>query len=347
MADSPTHTLVPVATLTGHTDRVWCVAWSPAGKFLATSGGDKAVRIWAPESRANSSTTFDTLDSTVDANWICVAVLEEAQRRTVRCVRWSNCGRLLAAASFDATTAVWRHAPDGSFELAAVLEGHENEVKAVAWSPGDDLLATCSRDKSVWLWDAMGDIGGVDEDGGDFECTSVLMGHEQDVKCVVFDPAGNRLVSGSYDDTLKIWEEDDDDWFCAHTLRGHTSTVWSVAFEQAGKRLVSCSDDQTAIVWNQVDDVWSIQFHLSGFHTRAIYSVDWSAKSGMIATGGADDRVCIYVEEEPGKFSMFCETARAHSSDVNCVAWHPAVPSVLATAGDDHDVKIWTLEKVR
>ena len=73
--------------------------------------------------------------------------LDEAQRRTVRYVKWSHCGRLLAATSFDATTAIWRRIGKEQFELAAILEGHENEVKGVAWNRADNLLATSSRDK--------------------------------------------------------------------------------------------------------------------------------------------------------------------------------------------------------
>jgi WD40 repeat protein len=85
-------------------------------------------------------------------HWVCKTVLDNAHRRTIRCVGWSPCGRLLAASSFDGTTSIWSN-KSGEFECVATLEGHENEVKSVAWSVSGLLLATCSRDKSVWIFE--------------------------------------------------------------------------------------------------------------------------------------------------------------------------------------------------
>jgi len=89
-------------------------------------------------------------------------VLEGAHHRTIRCVSWSPCGRLLAATSFDGTTSVWSN-KTSDFECIATLEGHENEVKGVAWSASGAYLATCSRDKSVWIFE------------GEFLCTTVFI----------------------------------------------------------------------------------------------------------------------------------------------------------------------------
>ena len=120
-------------------------------------------------------------------------------------------GRLLATASFDASTAVWAQ-QGGEWECVAVVEGHENEVKSCAWSPSGQLLASCGRDISVWIW--------VLQPGLDFECVAVLNGHAQDVKQVVWHPTEDVLVSVSYDDTVKVWTEDPggDDWSCTVTV---------------------------------------------------------------------------------------------------------------------------------
>lgn len=331
-------------TLEGHADRVWSVAWSPSGNLLASSSGDKTVRIWAKDP---------------EGVWRCTAVLEETHTRTVRSCEWSPCGKYLAAASFDGTTSIWQHA-GGEFECLASLEGHENEVKSAAWAASGALLATCSRDKSVWIWEMQA--------GGEFECVSVLAGHAQDVKMVRWHPRRELLVSTSYDDSIKVWAEegDGDDWRCVQTLAqpgsGHSSTVWGVAFERDGDRMVSCSDDLTLQVWDSSTDPggsgasapkpWKHLSTIAGYHERTIFSVDWSWANGLIASGAGDDCIRIFGEDSelPGgvgqgpSFSLLATRSAAHSTDVNCVRWHPKDGRLLASAGDDGAVKLWCLE---
>eukprot|EP00906_Rhabdomonas_costata_P037142 RCo052212 len=346
--------LTEICTLSGHTDRVWCVAWHPRGDLLASCGGDRSVRIWRPEGEGFS-------------RWICVAVLDKDHRRTVRCVAWSPCGRFLACASFDATVTVYEASSSG-YTLVSTLEGHENEVKWVAWSPEGNLLATCSRDKTLEVWEKTSD--------NDFEMASVLHGHQQDVKFVTFHPFKQLLYSASYDDSVRQWQEEDDvggsgggsdEWVCSDILLAHSSTVWGVAFEKFPPdealethrdrnypRLVSCSDDCTMIVWQQLPQpsdntgkrrVWRNSCTLSGYNTRTIYSVDWSPQNVIISAGG-DDSLRVFEETSrdlkvgTSSWTQTVCVEKAHRTDVNCVRWHPTEP-ILASAGDDGLVKIW------
>jgi WD40 repeat protein len=78
-----------------------------------------------------------------------------------------------------------------------------------------------------------------------------LNGHEADVKCAQFAASHGQwgdgdeiLLSGGYDDTIKVWAEDAGDWYCALSIKDvHSDTIWSLAVSPGGSRLVSASAD--------------------------------------------------------------------------------------------------------
>jgi len=311
-----------VASLAGHSERIWNIAWSPNGKLLASCGGDKSVRIWGQDG---------------NEKWFCKGILEETHQRTIRRVDWSPCGKYLACSSFDATISIWER-KENDFECIATLEGHENEVKSIVWHSNGTLLASCSRDKSVWIWESTSD--------GDFECISLLQSHTQDVKMIAWHPIKELLISCSYDDKIKIWEEDSDDWVCSSTLSAHTSTVWEVSFDKEGNRFASCSDDLNLIVWGFDSErgKWDLLCSIQGYHRRCIYSVDWAKTNNLISTGSGDDCIRIFqvhLSSGTTTFEQLLCQEKAHSSDVNCVRWHPLKENILASCGDDNLIKIW------
>ncbi|KIK59334.1 hypothetical protein GYMLUDRAFT_245403, partial [Collybiopsis luxurians FD-317 M1] len=85
-----------------------------------------------------------------------------------------------------------------------------------------------------------------------------------------FSPDGTRIVSGSDDRTVRIWDATTGTQI-GNPLHGHDDSVQSVAFSPDGTRIVSGSDDRTVRVWDVTtgtqigdshhnDDVWSVAF---------------------------------------------------------------------------------------
>jgi WD40 repeat protein len=67
-------------------------------------------------------------------------------------------------------------------------------------------------------------------------CIRTMDGHIYPVRSVAFSPDGTRVVSGSVDYTLRLWDAVSGVHLI--TLEGHTYPVTSVAFSRMG--LASC-----------------------------------------------------------------------------------------------------------
>ena len=81
--------------------------------------------------------------------------------------------------------------------------------------------------------------------------TVTLRGHTDKVTSLALSADGKRLFSGSYDNTIKVWDPEVGKETL--TLRGHTRSVTSLALSADSKRLFSGSHDQTIKVWDLGD----------------------------------------------------------------------------------------------
>ena len=80
-----------------------------------------------------------------------------------------------------------------------------------------------------------------------------LKGHTNSVWTLQVLPDG-RIVSGSSDNTIRIWEKKDNRWESV-ALEGHTDSVWTLQVLPDG-RIVSGSHDNTIRIWDGKKESW-------------------------------------------------------------------------------------------
>ena len=74
-----------------------------------------------------------------------------------------------------------------------------------------------------------------------------LQGHTGGVYAVAISPDGEGIVSGSGDESVRVWRLDDGT--AVRTLKGHTDSVMEVAISPDGQWIVSGSYDNSVRVW--------------------------------------------------------------------------------------------------
>ena len=203
------------ATLEGHTDIVWSVAFSPNGKILASGSYDQTVHLWD----VNTGRLLHTLTE---------------HTNEVLSLAFSPDGNTLASASWDGTIRLWN--PNNG-KLKRTLTEHAGGVTSVAFSPDGQTLASGSADQTILLWDTK-----------TWKPKSTLRGHTHVVDSVAFSPDGTMLASGSRDQTIRLWNPNNGN--LKRTLTGHTGDISRMMFSPDGSTLASASRDGTVRLWN-------------------------------------------------------------------------------------------------
>jgi WD40 repeat protein len=245
-----------IAALTGDTDRVHAMAFSPDGKTVVSGSYDGTVRLWDVATHRETGAPIDGHDGKVYS------------------VAFSPDGRVVASGADDGTVRLWDVATH--HQIGAAITGHNGEIYSLAFSREGKTLVTGADDGTARLWDV-----------ATHDPIGTLTSHDGEINSVAFSPDGTVIATGADDGTVRFWDV---------ATRQSTENfradgaINSVAFSPDDQTLASGSADGTVRLWDVVT-----RTQTGSWPTFSpVFDVAFSSDGTILGTGNLDDTARLW-----------------------------------------------------
>ncbi|MGW1074822.1 WD40 repeat domain-containing serine/threonine protein kinase [Streptomyces sp. NPDC002537] len=161
-----------------------------------------------------------------------------------------------------------------------------------------------------------------------------LSGHTSEIDCLAFGPDGKTLASGSYDNTVRLW--DIATGRTITTYQGHTANVMSLAYSPDGNTLYSGGFDKTLRRWDlRTGRPMSVAASYDG-QNDYVSCLAFNPDGTTLAVG-----VAGRVELMTSSTGQVFATLGGHAGSMNGIAFSPDGKTVATVASEAAGGRIW------
>jgi WD40 repeat protein len=168
-----------------------------------------------------------------------------------------------------------------------------------------------------------------------------LTGHRGFVFAVSVSADGKRLLTGSIDKTLRLWDADTGKELRA--FEGHTHFVLGAALSPDGTRVLSASRDNSVRLW---DAQTGKELHKMTGHLDGAQKVAFGPK-GQALSGGEDGMMRLWdlnTGKQAGNFTCHTHPRNSIAANMMRTVAYSEKAKLAATSGRNQPIRLWNLE---